>query len=32
MEFVVYILRSKRDGILYIGHTNNITRKPRTTQ
>ena len=27
MTFVVYILRSDRDGGLYIGHTANLTRR-----
>ena len=27
MGFVVYILRSQRDGSLYVGHTNNIQRR-----
>jgi len=27
MGFVVYILRSVRDGSLYVGHTNNLDRR-----
>ena len=27
MGFVVYILRSKKDGSLYVGHTNDLARR-----
>ncbi|KKK97321.1 hypothetical protein LCGC14_2653940 [marine sediment metagenome] len=27
MGFVVYILRSERDGSLYVGHTNDLSRR-----
>ena len=27
MRFYVYILRSRKDGGLYIGHTNNLARR-----
>ena len=27
MRFYVYILRSRKDGSLYIGHTNNLARR-----
>jgi putative endonuclease len=27
MQFYVYILRSRKDGTLYIGHTNNPARR-----
>ncbi|HET6428043.1 MAG TPA: GIY-YIG nuclease family protein [Phycisphaerae bacterium] len=27
MGFFVYILRSERDGSLYVGHTNNLPRR-----
>ncbi|HUU22456.1 MAG TPA: GIY-YIG nuclease family protein [Phycisphaerae bacterium] len=29
MGFVVYILRSVSDGRLYVGHTNNLSRRLR---
>jgi predicted GIY-YIG superfamily endonuclease len=29
MGFFVYILRSQRDGSLYVGHTNNLPRRVR---
>ena len=27
MGFVVYIMRSRKDGSLYVGHTNNLSRR-----